>query len=264
VTLMRIGHCVKCGGGQKLVGPLHIDKGGPIFCLPCGTEWHAEQARSRNRGQMQKRFMDMAFGRTAYAGSHELTLDLIEEAVRLTHPDKHPPERAEQAARVTAELLALKPWVLPKPPLPPSNTSANSPPVDRQTSVTPRPESATRSRRLEELMKAVRPCEICRETVPDYYCDACKDWYEARQREKRERDNKRRELANELQRARRAWRRQLRPPGRCAVCGTAFKGKRKDAQYCSAACRQRAHRSCHATRDSRVSEAVPESRSDRP
>jgi hypothetical protein len=117
---MRIGQCSQCGE-QKLVGPLHLEKGGPDFCLPCGTEWHAEQARSRNRSQMQKRFMDMAFGQTAYAGSHELTLDLIEEAVRLTHPDKHPPERVEQATRVTAELLALKPFVLPKPP---SNASA--------------------------------------------------------------------------------------------------------------------------------------------
>jgi hypothetical protein len=94
---LSLGHCVKCGG-QGLVGPLHLDRGGPIFCLPCGTEWHAEQARRRNRGEMQKRFMDMAFGRTAYAGSHELTLDLIEEAVRLTHPDKHPPERATEAS----------------------------------------------------------------------------------------------------------------------------------------------------------------------
>jgi hypothetical protein len=48
---------------------------------------------------MKKRFMDMAFRGTAYAGPHELTLELLEEAVRLTHPDRHPPERAEQATR---------------------------------------------------------------------------------------------------------------------------------------------------------------------
>jgi hypothetical protein len=240
VPRLSLGHCVKCGGGQKLVGPLHLEKGGPIFCLPCGTEWHAQQARDRK--QHQRVLQAFGFG-ASYAGPQELTLELLEEAVRLTHPDKHPPERAEQATRVTAELLALKPYVLPKPPPPPpSNTSATNAPWQHQRSVTPTPESDERARRLEEWMKRIRPCEICRETVPYYYCDACKEWHEARQREKRERDNKKRERDNNLQRARRAWRRHLRPPGRCAACGTAFKGKRKDARYCSAACRQRAHR----------------------
>jgi hypothetical protein len=251
-----LGHCLKCGGGQKLVGPLHLDKGGPILCLPCGIEWHAEQARSRNRAEMKKRFMDMAFGGTAYAGPHELTLELLEEAVRLTHPDRHPPERAEQATRVTAELLALKPYVLSKPPPPPpSNTSATATPWQPQTSVTPeeRKDWDEAGRGIEALLKRIRPCEICRDTVPLYYCDACRDWHEAQQRKARELDNAKRERDNKLQRARRAWRRRLSPPGRCAACGTAFKGKRKDAKYCSAACRQRAHRSCHATRDSRVS-----------
>jgi hypothetical protein len=32
------------------------------------------------------------------------------------------------------------------------------------------------------------------------------------------------------------------PPGQCNACGKAFTGRRKDASYCSAACRQRAHR----------------------
>jgi hypothetical protein len=51
-----------------------------------------------------------------------------------------------------------------------------------------------------------------------------------------------RERRNLNQRRSRAWRRRLRPPGRCAACGTDFRGKRKDAKYCSGACRQRAHR----------------------
>jgi hypothetical protein len=38
---------------------------------------------------------------------------------------------------------------------------------------------------------------------------------------------------------------------RCIACGTAFKGKRKDAQHCSAACRQRAHRSRHGAPEAR-------------
>jgi hypothetical protein len=263
-----LGHCVKCGGGQKLVGPLHLEKGGPDFCLPCGTEWHAEQARVRKKerrvlqalgigGSSSYRSLESlslkslglvgSLSEPSYAESHELTLELLEEAVRLTHPDRHPPERAAQAARVTADLLALKPYVLPKPP-PPCNASATSLQAGNRTSVTPPPGS---DRRIEELYKRIRPCEACRDTVPLYYCDECRAWDEDRRRENRERWDKAREQRNAKQRARRAWRRHLRPPGRCAVCGTAFKGKRKDAQYCSAACRQRAHRSCHATRDSR-------------
>jgi predicted nucleic acid-binding Zn ribbon protein len=74
--------------------------------------------------------------------------------------------------------------------------------------------------------------------VPFYYCDGCKDHWETQQRKKRE-------WVNAQQRARRAlnrWYLAQRPPGRCAVCGTAFnKGKRKDARYCSGACRQRAN-----------------------
>jgi hypothetical protein len=151
VTLMRTGQCTNCFE-EKLVGPLHLEKRGPDFCLPCGTEGHARQARDRKRHQS----VLQAFGFGAsYAGPHELTLELLEEAVRLTHPDRHPPERAEQAARVTAELLALKPFVLPKPAAP-RNESATVAPAALQTSVT----------RLEELMKRIRPCEICRETIP--------------------------------------------------------------------------------------------------
>jgi hypothetical protein len=186
----------------------------------------------------------LGFG-TSYAGPHELTLELLEEALRLTHPDRHP-DRAEQATRVTAELLALKPYVLPKPQ---SNTSAAVQPPPLRVSVTPSPpprapRNSCETAQPRTVAEPSYPCEICRHTVPYYYCTACSDQWETKCREARERDNAK-------QRARRAWRRHLRPPGRCAVCGTAFKGKRKDAQYCSAACRQRAHRSCHATRDSR-------------
>jgi hypothetical protein len=34
-------------------------------------------------------------------------IGLIREAVLLTHPDRHPPERGEQATRTTARLLGL-------------------------------------------------------------------------------------------------------------------------------------------------------------
>ena len=52
----------------------------------------------------------------------DITSELLAETLQLTHPDKHPVERRELAKRVTQELLALKPFVFPKPqptPAPP-------------------------------------------------------------------------------------------------------------------------------------------------
>ena len=43
----------------------------------------------------------------------ELTSELLADALRLTHPDCHPPERQELAHRVTQGLLALQPFVFP-------------------------------------------------------------------------------------------------------------------------------------------------------
>lgn len=40
----------------------------------------------------------------------------------------------------------------------------------------------------------------------------------------------------------------------CVVCGRSFESRRRDAAYCSCACRQRAHRGA-------VSQIVPEARS---
>jgi len=37
-------------------------------------------------------------------------------------------------------------------------------------------------------------------------------------------------------------------PGACASCGTLLSGRRRDARFCSAPCRQRAHRHTSATR----------------
>jgi hypothetical protein len=44
----------------------------------------------------------------------QLSRELIEDAIILTHPDKHPEERAVRANRVTAELLALRQHARPR------------------------------------------------------------------------------------------------------------------------------------------------------
>jgi hypothetical protein len=41
--------------------------------------------------------------------TREIPLQLLEDAISLVHPDKHPAERAARANRVTADLLALRP-----------------------------------------------------------------------------------------------------------------------------------------------------------
>ena len=48
----------------------------------------------------------------------DITAELLQDTLQLTHPDRHPPERQELAKRVTAELLALKPFVFPAPKKP--------------------------------------------------------------------------------------------------------------------------------------------------
>jgi hypothetical protein len=48
------------------------------------------------------------------AAAPQLSLELLEDAIALAHPDRHPPERAARAGRVTAELLALRAYIKPK------------------------------------------------------------------------------------------------------------------------------------------------------
>ena len=45
----------------------------------------------------------------------DITSELLEDVLKLCHPDKHPAERKQLADRVTQELLALKPFVFPAP-----------------------------------------------------------------------------------------------------------------------------------------------------
>lgn len=232
------GHCTRCGEAA-LVGPLHGDRGGPITCIPCGLDVHADIRRSERREKLRARLfrleMSTLGGDTECARDDELSLDLLEQAVRLTHPDRHPAERAALAAQVTADLLALKPFCLPKPK--PRNDSVVVPRVTSNPDV-------TKTRGL--LAKHEYPCATCKYTIPLNYCGICRDKFEKIQAADREREAARLEHAKARRRARYAdtqqFKRRCGPRRYCVVCKAEINAKRSDSKYCSAACRQKAHR----------------------
>jgi hypothetical protein len=153
-----------------------------------------------------------------------LTSELLTEILLLVHPDKHLPERHEAATRVTQQLLALQPFVFPavKPePVTPCEPTCNASvkaPADTST----------------EPLRRYR-CAECASTIPLNYCAVCRAEWEKKQREERERINAKQ---RQWYARRRAWR-VLKA---CEACGGAVKGKRRDARFCSAACRQKTHR----------------------
>jgi hypothetical protein len=249
--------CAVCKKRDYLT-PLHGDKGGPWCCLLCKGEWHGKHGRRRRLGRILIRAMTAYlngggswgdvdklrlsascgasfFGfdldplgylaDTASTGDEvvDLTSELLTDAIKIAHPDLHPPERRELAQRVTAGLLALQPFVFPAPkPKPawpaapePRNGSLAGPGPDRQKAVT-------------------FPCKECADSIPCFYCTPCRSEFDKRNQVERDRESANR-------RARRAERRAART-ARSAACGTKFKGKRKDARYCSDACRQQGHR----------------------
>ncbi len=249
--------CDGCGR-RALLTPLHgPEKGGPLRCYVCAGAWQAEHGRKRRTGRVVIRalqaFMDAggdqsdveklrlaAVGRDfgldldplGYLADMAktadetilLTSEILTEALRLTHPDVHPPERRELANRVTRQLLALQPFVFPaaapKPVVPPDEAW-------RVTPLRRGPDSTA--------VKPLRyPCAECASAIPLDYCTACRAEYDRRHRE---------ELAmiNAKRKATRIRTRQARRKP-CAACGKEFRGKRKDARFCSNACRQRAHR----------------------
>jgi len=252
-------NCAICGK-HDYVAPLYGERGGPLTCLLCVGQWNAEHGRRRraervvikalkayeaaggnifgvdfNRLMCAAGGSDLFHEADGFVDFNDLTSELLDATVALTHPDKHPPERKAEATRVTQELLALKPFVFPAAvPEPPPSTE-------------PRDESALTdlSTELTDLSTELSryPCLDCRDLsprqIPHYYCAACKaEW------EKRREDEYQREAAKQ-----RAWyaqrkERRLRatPPTTCPICGAQFKGRRKDARFCSDGCRQRAHR----------------------
>jgi hypothetical protein len=161
----------------------------------------------------------------------ELTSELLADAIRLAHPDCHPPVRQDLARRVTQGLLALQPFVFPAPKPKPTPLTPSS---------EPRYESPKAPHGIpKDPSRQACPCNDCRSTVPYFYCTVCRTEWDKRQQIERERQNLK-------QRARYAERKSVElyrtAPTICSVCTQKFKGKRKDARFCSDACRQRAHR----------------------
>ena len=102
---------------------------------------------------------------------------------------------------------------------------------------------------FEDPLQPPYSCEACADTRWEFYCDPCRAEYRKRQRKwQEERNAKQREVYAHENR----WRKLC--TGTCEGCGEQFKGKRDDAKYCSAACRQRSHRKRQAV-NSRDAEA---------
>jgi hypothetical protein len=264
------GECAGCGRRALLV-PLHgREKGGPLRCFICAGQWQAEHGRRRTLGRVVIRTMkayiagggswkDMdrlvqtalldsdTFGlaiessiadplgnlaETAKTAAETilLTSELLADAVRLTHPDAQPPERRELANRVTQELLALQPFTFPAPNQKPVTPYEPS----RETHLT-----KYRSETLTEPSGSRYPCADCAPTVPLFYCTACRAEWERRCQVERERERPKQREWYARRKARLAMGKR---PNSCAACGNEVRGKRKDARFCSAACRQKAHR----------------------
>jgi len=240
---MKAGTCPECGECNTLIGPLHGDKGGPIVCIPCGSKIHARIRREQRQAKLAERLFTAKLSflnneEEDPAGDDELCRELLEDALRLTHPDRHPQERQELAARVTQELLALRPYARPRAK--PRDVSPVVAPRDSQTDVT-LPAARTTGREFLHLHQY--PCETCRHTIPSYYCGICRGKWEKLQAADREREEVRRQRTNARRREFRAWRKSRRPVRHCAVCKAPLQPtERADSKFCSQACRQRAYR----------------------
>jgi hypothetical protein len=256
------GICQGCSTSTFLM-PLHGEKGGPLRCPLCVGKWNAEHGRKRRLGRIVIRaiaaFMDAGgskadlcklqlsatgisldfFGQSldplGYLADSastnkgeiiELTSELLADAIKLAHPDCHPPERQDLAHRTTQGLLALQPFVFPAPKPKPSlwERYGSSTTADTEMPVKKAPDY---------------PCADCKSATPYFYCNACRAEWEKRQRQEQERENAKQRKRYAARRARR-WRSKA-----CESCGATFnarKHKRKDARFCSDSCRQRAHR----------------------
>src|SRR5208337_2785280 len=145
-----------------------------------------------------------------------LTSELLAEALRLTHPDAHPPERRELATRVSQQLLALQPFVFP------AETPKPTTPYDPAKDGSFKPRGAALKEPSHDDAPRY-PCADCASTVPYYYCAPCRAEYDERQRKKLELQRAKQHAWYKMRKARQEMG-QKRPP--CAACGTAIEGRR--------------------------------------
>jgi hypothetical protein len=137
----------------------------------------------------------------------DLTLELLEDAVRLTHPDCHPAERQELAKHVTQQFLALKPFVFSKPEKPKAEIPAT----------TARNESAKYHREnLKEPLQKILSMQRMRRHDPVLLLRNLRPEWEKRCREQRERENKKQREQYAKRKARLAWKLPLK---HCEACG---------------------------------------------
>src|SRR5262245_59606472 len=203
-----VDNCEKCGK-HELVSSLHGERGGPLFCIPCGMQWHGEHGRRRRAGRivikaikayynaggnyddikkLQLAASDLRLGFSfseitlGYKGDEigaeigDITSELLNDTLQLTHPDHQPPERLELAHHVTQELIALKPYVFPAP-------KRDKP----EPIITPTESDESfkgKGSNLKDPLRTSYPCEDCADAFPRYYCDPCKAEYEKREKEK--------------------------------------------------------------------------------
>ena len=201
------GVCEGCGDRSLLI-PLHGPKGGPLRCPLCVGKWNAEHTRRRKWGRIIIKAMKMykkeggswsdfdklkraamlggllnapeitlGYGSADTIGAEvpDVTSELLADTLKLTHPDRQPAERKQLAQRVTQELLALQPFVFPAAKPEPA-------PAPRDTSFKASPQP------LKQPSRTAFPCELCADTVPGHYCDACRaEWGKARERERQSR-----------------------------------------------------------------------------
>ena len=251
------GVCEGCGDRSLLI-PLHGPKGGPLRCPLCVGKWNAEHTRRRKWGRIIIKAMKMykkeggswsdfdklkraamlggllnapeitlGYGSADTIGAEvpDVTSELLADTLKLTHPDRQPAERKQLAQRVTQELLALQPFVFPAAKPEPA-------PAPRDTSFKASPQP------LKQPSRTAFPCELCADTVPGHYCDACRAEWERRENEK---DNRAREKQRRWYAARRQ-RQKARQRAACLTCGIKIEANRTDARFCSPACRQKHHR----------------------
>lgn len=215
--------CALCARPRLLVA-LHGDAGGPDVCPDCSSELLSSARRAERE---QRDFLSSLggglFGGGGSPGPAELDAELLTDVLSLTHPDRHPEERAKVATRVTAALTAMRPHAKRRPEPQPRDESA---PVGHGGGGEP---------------VTAYPCATCRHLRRvNLYCDPCRERWEADLEAVRERD--------------RAYRRELRARRRearlaaCECCAQYFKPARADARYCGNACRQRAYRQRAAPR----------------